>query len=80
MTLHSPLKKMLLSVKCNENYGNLAGQKENLTLLIGDLDKMYFSFFIVSKTKLMFLMKVMGKSITKQRLGPIRKTAFRSRN
>lgn len=54
---------MLLSVKCNENYGNLAGQKENLTLLISDLDKVYFSIFIVRKTKLMLLMKVMGKSV-----------------
>lgn len=63
MVLHSPLKLMLLSVKCNENYGNLAGQKENLTLLINDLNKVCFSFFIVSKTKLMFIMKLMGKSI-----------------
>lgn len=54
---------MLLSVKCSENYGNLAGQKENLTLLISDLDKVYFSIFIVRKTKLMLLMKVMGKSV-----------------
>lgn len=73
---------MLLSVKCNENYGNLAGQKENLTLLISDLDKVYFSIFIVRKTKLMLLMKVMGKSvrIIKQWPDPIRKTAFRSSN
>lgn len=49
MVLHSALKQMLISVKCNENYGNLDGQKEKLTLLINDLDKVYFSLFLLVK-------------------------------
>lgn len=49
MALHSPLKWMLLSVKCNENYENLAGQKKPLTLLTNDLDKVCFSFLLLAK-------------------------------
>lgn len=73
MGLHSPLKWILLSFKCNENYGNLADQKENLTLLINDIDKVHFSFFIGSRANPMFIIKLMGKSVRVIKQWPLEK-------